>query len=243
MVVHFRHLTRYVWIGVREDGREKDDKTVDKAKPELVVEKRTALNFLLGFAVAVKHYLRQETGCKYQDLEPLISNIRSTLPTFQPMDEEEEDFTRARKVEWYSSLFRRKKTGEARVVPTDYNLPLDITLYLSSYFNAQFEKKRIDPPILTQLLTNLNGLCECLTQFERILTSPIPLAYSIHLSQSVWIYCLSLPLFLVGPTGWTTIIVVFFVSLILFGLERIGTEIENPFGYDPNDLDLDDFCR
>ncbi|CAG8677974.1 uncharacterized protein OCT59_006316 [Rhizophagus irregularis] len=246
MVVQIRNFTRYMWIGVREDGKKKGADPHGQAKPEIVIEKRTALNLLLGFTVAVKHYLREEPGYHYKDLENLISNIRSSLPEFSSANNYESDITHAQKSGWYTRLFRRKLKPHEREKEdhslAEQNLPLDITLYLSSYIDTQVKNSSIDVPITNQLLASLNGLCDCLSQFERILRSPIPLAYSIHLSQTVWIYCLSLPFFLVSGTRWATIIVVFFVALILFGLERIGAEIENPFGYDANDLDLDDFC-
>ena len=33
------------------------------------------------------------------------------------------------------------------------------------------------------------------------------------------------------------------VAYALFGIEEIGVEIEDPFGYDPNDLPLDDMGK
>jgi predicted membrane chloride channel (bestrophin family) len=38
--------------------------------------------------------------------------------------------------------------------------------------------------------------------------------------------------------GWYTPIVIVFVSLFFFGIERIGSEIQDPFGYDENDLPM-----
>ncbi|HEY9705806.1 MAG TPA: bestrophin family ion channel [Allocoleopsis sp.] len=32
------------------------------------------------------------------------------------------------------------------------------------------------------------------------------------------------------------------MAFVLFGIEEIGIEIENPFGCDPNDLPLDTLC-
>jgi len=32
------------------------------------------------------------------------------------------------------------------------------------------------------------------------------------------------------------------ISFVLFGIEQIGNEIENPFGHDTNDLPLDEIC-
>jgi len=104
------------------------------------------------------------------------------------------------------------------------------------------KKKTIDPPLITNMLNNVNVLVDCLTQFERVLRSPIPLAYSIHLAQTVWVYCLSLPFQLVSQANYAISPIVFFASMVLIGIERIGAEIENPFGYDDNDLPLDQFC-
>ena len=34
-----------------------------------------------------------------------------------------------------------------------------------------------------------------------------------------------------------------FFSLFFFGIEEICSELENPFGHDPNDLPLDHICN
>ncbi|KAG6907966.1 hypothetical protein DXG01_006691 [Tephrocybe rancida] len=44
-----------------------------------------------------------------------------------------------------------------------------------------------------------------------------------------------------NPFGWFTIPGTAFTSFLL-GFLEIGQEIQNPFNYDPNDLDLDHFC-
>jgi Bestrophin, RFP-TM, chloride channel len=43
--------------------------------------------------------------------------------------------------------------------------------------------------------------------------------------------------------GWVTVPASMVTGCILFGLLHISYEIENPFGYDINDLDLDRYCR
>ena len=78
---------------------------------------------------------------------------------------------------------------------------------------------------------------------ERILKTPIPMAYAIHLKQLLLIYCLTLPFQVVTQLEWWTAIVVMVVSFTLFGIEAIGMEIENPFGRDYNDLPLDTICE
>jgi putative membrane protein len=46
----------------------------------------------------------------------------------------------------------------------------------------------------------------------------------------------------VGDFGWSTGLFSALISFTLFGIEEIGLEIENPFGYDANDLPLDNLC-
>jgi ion channel-forming bestrophin family protein len=77
---------------------------------------------------------------------------------------------------------------------------------------------------------------------ERILRTPIPLAYAIHLKQLLLIYCVLLPFQIVEDLKWLTAPSMMLISFTLFGIEAIGVEIENPFGTDPNDLPLDTIC-
>jgi ion channel-forming bestrophin family protein len=90
--------------------------------------------------------------------------------------------------------------------------------------------------------TTIAGLIDCLSDFERIRTSPIPLAYSIHLNQTLLFYLVTLPFQVVSTMHWATIVVMFIASFTLLGIQAIAKEIENPFGYDDNDLDLEGFC-
>jgi hypothetical protein len=43
--------------------------------------------------------------------------------------------------------------------------------------------------------------------------------------------------------GWVTVPASIITTYVLFSLLHISYEIENPFGYDINDLDLDRYCR
>lgn len=89
----------------------------------------------------------------------------------------------------------------------------------------------------------LNGLVDYLGGCERILKTPIPLAYAIHLKQLLLIYCLTLPFQFVSQLEWWTAPIVALMGFTLFGIEEIGIEIENPFGRDANDLPLDQICE
>jgi ion channel-forming bestrophin family protein len=122
------------------------------------------------------------------------------------------------------------------------NPPLEIVFWLQDYLQQQHEGDRLNIHQLVSLQLLLNTMVDSLGGCERILKTPIPMAYAIHLKQLLLIYCFTLPFQFVTQLGWWTAVVVMLVSFTLFGIEAIGMEIENPFGRDYNDLPLDTIC-
>ncbi|ARV59360.1 hypothetical protein BZZ01_12640 [Nostocales cyanobacterium HT-58-2] len=123
------------------------------------------------------------------------------------------------------------------------NPPLEVAFWIGDYLQLQYNRNCINSYQLTGIQELLNSLVDSLGACERILKTPIPLAYAIHLKQLLLLYCLLLPFQLVHNLGWWTGPIVALISFTLFGIEAIGLEIENPFGYDANDLPLDTICN
>jgi putative membrane protein len=125
------------------------------------------------------------------------------------------------------------------------NPPLQIVSWIADYLQQQYQRGNaiLHYSHVVFLQTTLKSMMESLGHCERILRTPLPLAYSIHLKQLLLIYCLLLPFQLVKDLGWGTAVFVALISFTLLGIEEIGLEIENPFGYDTNDLPLDDICN
>ena len=122
------------------------------------------------------------------------------------------------------------------------HVPLEIAYELGSYLQGCFERGRVSVYQLSDLHRLLDGLVDVVGICERILKTPVPMAYSIHLRQLLFAYCLTIPFVFVDEFGMWTAIVVGLVAFTVFGIEEIGLEIENPFGRDPNDLPLDGIC-
>ncbi|WP_373530715.1 bestrophin family protein [Nostoc sp.] len=120
--------------------------------------------------------------------------------------------------------------------------PLQIAFWIETYLQDVYHRNLVDVYQLNRLQNLVDDLVDILGGCERILKTPIPLVYSIFLKQLLIIYCLILPIELVSIFKWWTIPVMIVISLILFGIEEIGSELENPFGHDPNDLPLDMIC-
>ncbi|MCC3405980.1 MAG: hypothetical protein JGK17_10385 [Microcoleus sp. PH2017_10_PVI_O_A] len=138
---------------------------------------------------------------------------------------------------------------EPYVLPQQYenlkrmnNPPLEIAFWIGDYLTIQYEANNLDVYRLSAMNQLVNNMIEALSGCERILRTPIPLAYAIHLKQLLLLYCLALPFQMVKDLTWGTAPVVGLISFALFGIEEIGIEIENPFGHDANDLPLDNIC-
>jgi putative membrane protein len=158
------------------------------------------MNLIIAFASATKHYLRDEKGYQFSDLGPFLAHLPEFSPE-RPIDESQ---------------------------PSNTNLPLEISFHLQSYVAYARKTEQIDVPIQGQMLTSISALIDCLTSFERIRTSPIPFAYSIHLKQTLLLYLLSLPFQIVPAIFWACIPAVFIASFTLLGIEAIGSQIEEP---------------
>ncbi|WP_271254242.1 bestrophin family protein [Pseudanabaena sp. Chao 1811] len=121
--------------------------------------------------------------------------------------------------------------------------PLEIAFWISSYLQKQSLDEKLDRYQLSDMSQLLNQMVDVAGICERILRTPIPLAYAIHLKQLLMIYCLSLPFQMVDQLEWLTGPIVALISFTLLGIEEIGIQIEDPFGHDANDLPLDNICN
>jgi len=78
---------------------------------------------------------------------------------------------------------------------------------------------------------------------ERIAGTPLPYVYSLLIYRTTYLYCLLVPLALVGAAGWLTPIFVGIVGYVFLGLAEVSEELSHPFGTTPNALPLDAICR
>ncbi|KAG0702548.1 Bestrophin, RFP-TM, chloride channel-domain-containing protein [Suillus ampliporus] len=347
IVLGSRVFARIVWLhlpdNVYPDGQALTREQKEENKAKTLIEKKSVVNLLEAYAVAVKHYLRGEDGIFYEDLYHLVRflpsyalppSIPSVADLNRPRDSMSDDVPASPRSGHFhgSRLTKRVPAPDGLPLPTtapppslrvttfatentlrvdgrpqrgeklstgpdesflapamnppkyslfdlfpfsllvrmltkngvdvkgkraarlraamrnhrgdnSYNIPLEISLYLGSYVSALQLRKTVDAPTMTQLLATLNQLVDALTGLERILTTPIPFSYSIHLWLVTLVYCLALPFQTWSSLKWFTIPATVLASFIFFGFLVAGEEIENPFGYDKNDLNMDHFVH
>ncbi|RCI04234.1 hypothetical protein CU098_003267, partial [Rhizopus stolonifer] len=254
-----RNLARLVWVSIPEQN-ESDH-----------VEKMRCMKLLLAFAISTKHYLRGEYGVDYYDLEYLLpphwepatagdsDHDEAVVPdhlmeTNEGGDHQDDIENQSSTVAGSnaSSLRQRKKKAILSQFATDedlpdegdsdMSLPLEIIFRMSLYMQQAKTSKKIDDTFSNVIINHLNNLNDCLAGMERIVNTPIPAVYVIHLKQSLALYLLAIPFTLISELNWWIVPTIILASFTLFGIDAIGAQIENPFGYNNNDLPLNSFC-
>jgi putative membrane protein len=85
-------------------------------------------------------------------------------------------------------------------------------------------------------LMNICGGC------ERIRNTRVVRSYRIFARQCVILYLGTLPWAMAAQFGWWTVPMAALTSYFMIGLETVSEHVEEPFGRDEDDLDLDGLC-
>ncbi|KAI0201607.1 Bestrophin, RFP-TM, chloride channel-domain-containing protein [Astrocystis sublimbata] len=241
LILASQSLGRVFWVHALERP--------DHSKEDLL-GKLTAMNLVIAYAVALKHKLRFEPYTHYDDLVDLVGHI-DTLAKAATDDQKEA--IKPRKYTIFKTMGESLGISFATSNPRKLlkrskkplgNLPLEILCYLTGYADELVANGQL--PVAMQqtfMYNNLGLLNDVMVNTERVLNTPLPIAYAIVISQITWLYVVLLPFQLYAALGWITIPATVFASYIILGIFFIGHEIENPFGMDVNDLPLEAFCQ
>lgn len=123
------------------------------------------------------------------------------------------------------------------------NVPVAILQHMGDSYRSAWKDGRIEPYHLPVLEASLTALTDIQGKCERIKNTPVPLSYTMLTHRLVAIYCLALPFGIVTEIGTLTPLVVAIISYAFLGLDSVGTQLEDPFELDPNDLPLAALAR
>lgn len=133
--------------------------------------------------------------------------------------------------------------AEVEALGQESNRPAAVSARTGERLRELWDRGWIHPmhlPVLEASLTEMTGIqggC------ERIKATPIPASYTILIHRIVATYAFALPFGIVDTIhGWTPVVVLL-IAYAFYGLDAIGDEIEDPFGFDENDLPLSTLSR
>ncbi len=174
------------------------------------------------------------------------------------VDDAEEDVAKmVRGVAGYVHVLRQHLRGEPvgaglehllpgellATLPGSTNPPQRVLAFVTHQLAWLYRAGRLHQIHLVELEETLDRLTDHQGGCERIKATPIPFTYTILIHRLTAVYCFTLPLGIVADVGALTPVVTAIVSYAFFGLDDLGSEIEDPFGMDPADLPLMSICN
>lgn len=121
--------------------------------------------------------------------------------------------------------------------------PLAVTQRMSGLLLEARQQGMISDFVQMTLDRHVANLIDSIGGCERIHNTPLPFAYVVHLRRALIVHCFTMPFALLEPFHWLTIPATLLIAYMLYGIEEIGIETEDPFGEDDNDLPLDSICQ
>jgi putative membrane protein len=142
-------------------------------------EKVLVIKLLLAYAVSIKHHLRQEFGVRYFDLEYLLPEGFAPCASTDHVEIKiVHDKALGDRHRHYNEDPWTIRSGNDE---GQMSLPLEIAYALSLWVLGEARGGRIEGSLIGSLLGSINTMTDIFTNMERIVFTPIPLAYSIHL--------------------------------------------------------------
>lgn len=182
LTLHSRQLAHIIWIHAKE--REGEDEKDD------LLEKMSALNLIMAFALAVKHKLRHEIEYDYTDLKPLIDPLTTFAKAARDKDSpaaehntevnENKNWGEFLGISFLESNPRLVYKVAMREGRQHGNLPYEISGYLGQYLKTIMAQGTLESAIMHgQYVNALNNMMDAYGGCERVLHTPLPLAYSM----------------------------------------------------------------
>jgi ion channel-forming bestrophin family protein len=123
------------------------------------------------------------------------------------------------------------------------HVPLDLAYRLFATIASWKRDGHVDQAVLWVLDDHARGLLDVCGGCEKIRSTPLSPAYKVLLRAGLVLNVLAAPFLIVPEDGLWTLPVILLVCFFLFGVELIDSILEEPFGRDRDDLDLDRYCR
>jgi putative membrane protein len=130
---------------------------------------------------------------------------------------------------------------------TSTDTPEHIPNYLVSQLYQELREcrrqKLIDGDEMRAIDDEMSELLDICGGCERIYKTRVVTSYRIFARQCVLLYLVTLPWGISNDMGFWTIPMTMIISYFMLGLETVAEHVEEPFGRDEDDLDLDGLCQ
>ncbi len=215
----------------------------------------TVMHNMLGFVISLLLVFRTNTaydrwweGRKIWGA--LVNNSRNFAIKLSVMLKDEHDRAYFKKIiPSFASMLAKHLTDEetSKQLYEDKDMELDhhkhrpnqVSKKMFQKVNDLYDQKKITGDQLIVINSEVQSFVEICGACERIKNTPIPYSYSAFIKKFIFFYVMTLPFGYVFNLGYYAVPVVIFIFYVLASLELIAEEIEDPFGFDANDLPIE----
>ena len=215
----------------------------------------TVMHTMLGFVISLLLVFRTNTaydrwweGRKLWGA--LVNNSRNLAIKLSVILKDEHDHAYFRKlIPGYASILAKHltdvETGKQLYEGTDLDIdhhkhrPNQVAKMIFQKVDDLYVQKKISGDQLIVLNSEVQSFTDICGACERIKNTPIPYSYSAFIKKFIFFYVMTLPFGYVFSLGYYAVPVVIFIFYVLASLELIAEEIEDPFGFDANDLPIE----
>jgi putative membrane protein len=217
------------------------------------------MHSLLGFAISMLLVFRTNTaydrwweGRKLWGA--LVNNSRNLALKLNAILDADDDESRTfyrKSIPLFASVLRRHLQLDSTKYSLDdidhpelgdidvqKHLPNQVASKMFSKVNRLYKSGKITGDQLIVLNAELQSFSDICGACERIKNTPIPYSYSAFIKKFIFMYVATLPFGFALSMGYLAIPVVAFIFYVLASLEIVAEEIEDPFGFDDNDLPM-----
>ena len=220
----------------------------------------TLMHGLLGFAISMLLVFRTNTAYErwwegrklWGSLVNCSRNLAVKLHAFLPPEDQQGREWFAQVIGLFASELRLHLLREQTRLALDErphpelpdldrakHVPVQLVTSLMQRLHRLQQEGHLSENQMLLMNPDVTAFLDICGACERIKNTPIPYTYTAFIKKFIVAYSITLPLGYVFVLSWLAVPVVVFVFYVLASLELIAEQIEDPFGYDSNDLPMD----
>ncbi len=178
-------------------------------------------------------------------------NLAIKLNAFARLSQSDSEFLQKKIIEFAPSLMNHLRmvpiaNASSRADGGSSNhdhLPASIVQSLYHWMSQKKQSGRFDGDELRIIDVEIAKFLEVCGACERIARTPIVRSYRVFSRQCILLFLLTLPWGIISDFGWWTIPLTIITAYFMIGMEVVAEHVEEPFGNDEDDLDLEGICN
>jgi putative membrane protein len=141
------------------------------------------------------------------------------------------------------ALWRLLGVDEAEQVLAAEHMPTAVAGLIGESLRDARDRLGLDGFALLRIDPERAALVDDIGGCERIMKTPLPLAYRVEIRRILIAFIAASPFALVDRIAWYTPVATVLIAMPLLAIDKIGTELQYPFSTDSlNHLPLEDIC-